>query len=112
MGESILDSIMSMLGADAGITEYKNDILYLINSALARLCGLGVGAEPLNVTNSEQTWDMITTDRILAGMVKDYVWLDVKLKFDPPTTSFVLKSYEDQRTKDEWLIEEHTSRMK
>lgn len=110
MGESILNSIKNRLGSDDSYDAFNPELIGFINSALAHLYELGAGpSEPFNITGVEETWDEFTNDKYLRARAEDFVWLDVKLKFDPPTSSFVLKSYEDMRKESEWRIERYTS---
>ena len=110
MGESILNSVKSMIGSDADYEIYNPDFIILINSALAHLNDLGAGpSEPFCITGPSETWDDFTDDKFIKAKASEFVWLDVKLKFDPPTTSFVLKSSEDMRKECEWRIERYTS---
>ena len=51
---------------------------------------LGVGpSEGFIITGQEETWDEIYTDKRLA-MVEEYVYLQVKLLFDPPANQTLI----------------------
>lgn len=96
MNDSILLTIKKMLGLDASYTVYDEDVMVLINSCIRDIHQLGVGEETYSVTDSSQTW----TEYLgaMSGMyddVKSYIYYKVRLAFNPPSNSFVVKSYED-----------------
>lgn len=84
---SILDSVKKLLGPDVVYTYFDPDIIIHINSAIAALYQMGVGAKGFRVTDRTQTWnDLLGTDNTVYDMAKDYIYLKVKLIFDPPAT--------------------------
>lgn len=105
--DSILTSIKKMLGLDAVYTVFDLDITLHINSAFAYLTQLGVG--PLSgykITDANNVWAEFTaSDNSLSlESVKTYVYLSVKLVFDPPPTSFGQDALRAQASKLEWLL--------
>ena len=101
---SILKSIRQRIGPSAEYDAFDTDLITLINSAFSRLCQLGVGpTEPFRVTDDKKTWDEFMDDGPLED-VKDYVYLSVKLTFDPPSNGNVLKAYQDKVDKYEYLL--------
>lgn len=105
MSESILNSIKKLLGLDASYTAFDVDITIHINSALATLNQLGVG--PINglmIQNADTTWDAFLGDDVLLNSVQTYVYLKVRLVFDPPATSFVIAAFEKQIEELGWRI--------
>ena len=105
MEESIFESIKSLLGPDASYDVFDQDILIHINTAISVLTQLGVGpATGFMVTGPDETWqDFIGDDKTLQ-MVKSYIYMKVKMIFDPPTNSSVLKAYEEACKEYEWRI--------
>lgn len=105
--ESILTSIKKMLGLTEEYTSFDDDIIININSVFADLAQMGVGpAEGFAIKSKEETWaDYIEEDGLLLNSVKSYMYLRVKLLFDPasigPTT---LASYERQISQWEWRL--------
>lgn len=113
--DSILTSIKKLLGLEEDYTHFDNDIIIHINSALFRLRTLGVGqtveGESLNpvafkISDKTDVWSDLIGDRDDLESIKDYVYLKVRLIFDPPQTSFVIESYNNQLKELEWLINE------
>ena len=94
--DSILTSVKKLLGIEQEETHFDQEIIMHINSALMTLNQIGVGEEDVIITSENDTWDsVIGTNTNLEG-VKLYVYLKVRLIFDPPTNAFVLDSIERQ----------------
>ena len=88
--DSILTSVKVSLGPEANDDHFDPTIIMHINSALAILTQIGVGpAEGFTISNSDATWgDFVGADKRLS-FVRTYVYLKVKLMFDPPLSSAV-----------------------
>lgn len=97
MTESILTSTKKVLGIAENYTAYDPDITMFINSALATLHQLGVG--PVNgfsITDKNQTWDLFIQDELTLNNVQAYVFLSVRLLFDPPQSGYATTAFEKQ----------------
>lgn len=103
--ESILTSIKKLLGPEEAYEHFDTDIIVHINTALMRLRRLGVGPkEGFLIEDSSAMWsDFLGDDPRLEG-VKTYVYLRVKLLFDPPTSSAVLQSFKETINELEWVL--------
>ena len=103
--ESILTSIKKLLGIDESYEHFDSDIVMHINTVLMTLSQIGVGpATGFMIEDENATWqDFIGTDKNLAA-VKTYVYLRVKLLFDPPTNSTHTKAIEDAIREYEWRL--------
>lgn len=105
---SILLDTKKVLGINELYTAFDQDVMMHINSALSVIAQLGVGpAEGIMIFDETTAWDELTDGSRLLNMVKSYVYLRVRLLFDPPATSFVLKAFEDQLREMEWRISIH-----
>lgn len=94
---SILTSTKKLLGILGDYEEFDVDIIININSAFMTLHQLGVGPkECFTISGSEETWDEFFEGRTDLEAAKTFVYLKTRLAFDPPTTSFVLSSMENQ----------------
>jgi hypothetical protein len=84
---SILNSVKKVLGLDEDDTGFDTDILIHINSMFMVLNQLGIGPENgFAIEDDSAMWaDFIGVDPIL-NAVKTYVWLRVRMLFDPPST--------------------------
>lgn len=104
--DSILDTIRGMILGEIDDDEtYSTDLVIHINSVFADLKQLGVGPpEGFTITGSYETWSDFTKDKNDIESVKTYIYMRVRLMFDPPTSSALLKSLEDQIAKFEWRL--------
>lgn len=105
MAESILVSMKKMTGLDSNYDVFDEDIIISINSYLMALNQIGVGANGFHITGKSETWDdFLGSDIFKLEGVKSYLYMRLKLAFDPPTSSFVLDSYEKQMRELEWRL--------
>lgn len=105
MEPSILKSVKKILGLDADYTAFDIDIVTHINTTFTILQQLGIG--PVNgfaIEDDTATWDAFLGDDPKLNSVKSYIWLRVRLLFDPPQTSFVLQAMEKQIQELEWRL--------
>ena len=90
---SILTSTKKMLGLTEEYEDFDADIIMHINSVIAILSQLGVGPKGGFVVMDESaTWKEYLGDNPNREFVKSFIYLKVKLLFDPPTSSSVLES--------------------
>lgn len=105
MEPSILRSTKKILGVGEADTSFDVDIMIHINSVLAVLTQVGIG--PNNgymIEDDTATWDaFIGTDPRL-NLVKTYLYLKVRLLFDPPGTSYAIDAMEKQIAEFEWRL--------
>ena len=86
MEESILTSVKKMLGPEEDYEHFDPDLIIHINSVLATLNQLGVGPdEGFSIEDKNAKWSDFITDERLLNLVPTYVYLKVRLLFDPPT---------------------------
>lgn len=105
MSESILRSTKKILGLDADYTAFDHDIITHINTALSILNQLGVGpVDGYMIEDASTTWDLFLGDDVNLNTVKSYVYLRVRLLFDPPTTSYMITAMQDQLRELEWRL--------
>lgn len=82
---SILISIKKLLGLTASDTSFDTDVIIHINTALMVLNQLGVGPESgFAIKSSEESWDEFISEEDDLEAVKTYIYLKVKMVFDPP----------------------------
>lgn len=100
---SILTSIKKDLNIPENVEAFDPDILMHINMAFAKLNQLGVGPdEVFMIDDASAVWSDFSTDAI-TNMARTYVYLEVRLVFDPPTAS-LLTSLEKKRDELEWRL--------
>lgn len=106
MNDSILITIKKLLGLDADYHVFDPDIIVHINSSFWRLRQLGVGQDNFSITDETATWsDYLGEDIDKMEIVKSWIWMNVRLLFDPPTNNAsLLGKYQEQLEKYESLI--------
>ena len=91
--ESILTSIKKLLGIAEDYDHFDQDIIMHINTVLAILTQLGVGpATGFSIADKSAMWKEFVSNKLYYEPVKTYVYLKVKLLFDPPQSSIVLEA--------------------
>lgn len=105
METSILTSIKKMLGVAEDYTEFDEDIITHINSVFLNLTQLGVGPEEgFMIKDDTAVWEDFIDDSIQLQAVKTYMYLKVKLLFDPPLSSSVTESFTRMIAELEWRL--------
>lgn len=111
--DSILNSVKKKLGIQEDYTHFDEDIIIDINSVFMILNQLGVGPdEPFTIEDEDAFWDdFIDNTRIEA--VKSYMYMKVRLMFDPPTSGFLVDSLNKQIAELEWrmLVQAETPKL-
>lgn len=103
--ESILTSIKKLLGIAEEYDVFDTDIIIHINTVFMTLQQLGVGPEEgYQITDASNSWDEFTGNVALYNSVKTYIFMKVKLAFDPPTSASLIDSYNNTIKELEWRI--------
>lgn len=106
MEESILLSIKKLLGIEKDYTNFDTDIIIHINTAIMVLSELGVGPQDkiFKISSKEDKWnDFISDEDNLEG-VKTYIYLKVKIVFDPPQHGPTLEAFKESIKEYEWRL--------
>ena len=103
--ESILTSVKKQLGIAEDYEHFDPDLIISINSVFSVLNQLGVGPEEgYSISDANGNWsDFLPAGKKLE-LVKTYVYLKVKLIFDPPTSSAVMEAVKQNIAEQEWRI--------
>lgn len=103
--DSILTSVKKMLGITEEYTHFDQDIIIHINTVFTTLTQLGVGpSSGFSIQDEYAEWsDFIPTGSNLES-VKTYVYLKVRLLFDPPASSVVVDAINRSISELEWRI--------
>ena len=105
MDESILTSIKKLLGITEDYDYFDQDIIMHINAAFMVLTQLGVGpSEGFLITDDTDTWSDFTDDSTNLGSIQSYVYMKVRLMFDPPQNSFTVDSMQKLVNELEWRL--------
>lgn len=102
--ESILTSIKKLLGIQAEYTAFDQDLIIHINTVFIILNQLNVGPEEgFMIVDGSESWDDFIKG-INETMVKTYIYLKVRLMFDPPTSGVLVESMNSMISELEWRL--------
>lgn len=105
MENSILFSTKKILGLPAEYTAFDQDIITHINSVFYILSQLGVGPkEGFMIEDETNEWEEFVGPPTQLNAVRTYVFLKVRMLFDPPTTSFLIEAMNKQIEEYEWRL--------
>lgn len=105
MDESILTSIKKMLGIPEDYTHFDSDIMMHINTVFFVLMQLGVGpTNGFSIEDGSEEWSEFLTDSRQLEAVKSYMYMKVRLLFDPPTSSAAIESMNRLISEFEWRL--------
>lgn len=105
MNDSILQSIKKLLGIDVEYTVFDTDIIIHINSVFMILTQLGVGpGDGYRIIGLSNTWSEFTDNEYKMESVKSYIYLKVRMMFDPPQSSALMQAMNEQIKEFEWRL--------
>jgi len=101
----ILETLKKLIGGgDASYTHFDTDILIHTNTTFGILRQLGVGPDTGFIATAESAWTDFLGEGTKLEFVKTYVYLKVKLIFDPPASSAAVASMKEQVNELEYRI--------
>lgn len=105
MEDSILTSVKKILSIGESDTSFDLDILIHINTVFTTLNQLGIGPEDgFAIEDADATWTTFLTNTTRWAAVKTYVYLKVRMLFDPPQTSYLITSMKEQAQELEYRL--------
>lgn len=109
LDQKILDDIKKPLGLDTEYDVFDAELKIHIDSVLGDLHQLGVGPREnaFSLATGNETWRDFFESVVRApnlNAAKTYIYMRVRLIFDPPTTSFAITSFEKQIKELEWRL--------
>lgn len=103
--DSILDSTKKVLMISSDDPTFDLDIIMHINSVFSTLHQLGVGPKDgFEIEDRENTWAEFLGGNRIINSVKTLMYLQVRLWFDPPTTSYDLSAKKEQIQELQWRL--------
>lgn len=106
--DSILDSIKKPLNIDTDDDAFDHDIIMFINGEFMELYQLGIGpANGFSIQGSDAQWSDYTDDPYVKDAVKTYIYLKVKMVFDPPASSVVADMINNKIADLGWRLNHH-----
>lgn len=102
--DSILLTIKQMVGLSGSYAPFDVDVIVSINTAIMVLEQLGVCKDGFSITGPNETWsDLVPDIKKLEG-VKTYIYVRVKLEFDPPANATLRDILEKTKSELEWRL--------
>lgn len=103
--ESILTSIKKLLGIAEEDTNFDQDLIMHINSVFMILTQLGVGpSKGFSIKDENDVWSDFIPEQSSLEAVKTYVYMKVRLMFDPPLSSAVADAINRNISELEWRL--------
>lgn len=103
--DSILTSIKKLLGIDESYEIFDPDIIMHINSVFMVLRQMGVGPPGgFSISDDSAVWTDYIPDIEKIEAVKTYIYMKVRLVFDPPTSSALLDALKQSIQEYEWRL--------
>lgn len=102
--DSILDSIKKLLGIQPEYKSFDQDIMMHVNAVFVVLNQLGIGpSEGFSINSRDIKWSKYSTE-LNTNLVKTYVYLKVRLMFDPPASATLVESINAMIKELEWRL--------
>lgn len=100
----VLALVKKQLGIEETDTDFDKDIIAAINTVLGILYQVGAMDSMQSLDDYLTTYEMLFEDETIRELVKSYIYLKVRLLFDPPASSTIQKSFEETAKELEWRI--------
>jgi hypothetical protein len=95
--DSILNTTKKILGIQESYTAFDLDISTHINSTLSVLYQMGIGpAGGFHIEGADEKWSDLALPQSWLNLARTYLFLKVKMIFDPPSTSFHIEAMNKQ----------------
>lgn len=102
---SILINTKKVLGIEETYDAFDADVIMHINTAFSTLHQLGIGpSHGFAIEDEEATWSSFLGSDVRLNLVKSYIFVRVRLLFDPPGTSYLIDSLKKQAEEMEWRL--------
>lgn len=111
MEESILKDVRVACNVEQDDSGFDGQLIPLINSQLMVAHEFGVGYDGFLVKGEGETWaELLGEEGSKLAAIKTWLGYSVLLLFDPPDNGTVLKSYQDQVLKLEYMLRNKSCR--
>lgn len=113
MDNSILNTTKKLLGISPEDQSFDTDIIIHINSAILSLIQNGVGPSTgFYIQDDTKKWSDYISDTFIAEAAKTFVYIKVKLVFDPPTNAVLHEALTRSAAENEWRLREWAEERK
>lgn len=111
--DSILNSVKKVLGIDPAYSAFDLDITMHINTVFFTLQQLGIGSpDGFLIEDDTTVWaDYLGSDKNY-NAVRTYIYLRVRVLFDPPTVPSTMTAIENQIKELEWRLNIEAENLK
>lgn len=105
MEDSILISTKKILGIADAYTAFDIDVITHINSTFSIINQLGVGpTDVFSIEDDTAVWSALDLPNDQTNLLRTYLYLKVRMLFDPPISGFLITAMNQQ-------IEEYETRL-
>lgn len=102
---SILQDIKTMLSnIPFEMKAFDEELILYINSAIFKLSNQGTFWNNKKVTGYDETWDSLFEEAPEVNSIKEFIFIDVKLVFDPPSSSYGINSFKARADELAWRV--------
>lgn len=102
--DSILNSVKKAIGPSESDTYFDDTLIMHINSVFMILDQIGFRKPGFRITGASETWSDYLDDSAVLEMVKSYMYMKVKMLFDPPSTGILKEALAEQIAEFEWRL--------
>lgn len=104
--QNILNSIKTMLGISEMDNYFDPTLIMHINLVFVILQQMGIGPQKgFSLVSQSETWnDYLDENDAALELVKTYMFMKVKLMFDPPVNSTLSNLYNQNISELEWRL--------
>lgn len=104
VNDSVLLSVKKKLGLAPDYGAFDTEIISFINTGFSLLHQMGVGPHKVfTIDDASATWGEFTKDKTLS-MAQTWMYLKVRLLFDPPSVATMFQAMNDQIDEYEWRL--------
>lgn len=102
---SVLQEIKTMLSnIPFEMKAFDQEIILYINSAIFKLSNQGTNWSGRKVTGYEETWNDLFDESPELNSIKEFIFIDVKLVFDQPSTSYGINNFKERANELAWRV--------
>lgn len=100
---SVLNDTKAFLGVEEDDLSFDRELIVLVNSAISVLKQIGLSSAEA-ISASTTPWTAVLGTRTDLDLVKNYIFMSVKLDFDPPANSFTVSALKEKLEELSWRI--------
>ena len=104
ISSSVLNSVKTLIGVSPSDGAFDSEIRMDINGVLLTVQQLGYTLKRTCITDSSTLWSDLFLDKEFNHLVVTYIYLKVRLLFDPPQSGVLNEALERQIKEVEWRI--------